>query len=97
MLMLHIATARNIIEKKPIAFTGNLNFFDNGTTYLEHDPESVRFVGKPSKEIDENWDNLLQSKRDRIRITSLCESNVHRSIFLPVRIRSSVQLGSIGS
>jgi hypothetical protein len=34
---------------------------ENGTTYLEREPGSKLYAGKPTDEIDENWSNLLQS------------------------------------
>jgi hypothetical protein len=42
-------------------FTGNINFMENGTTYLEREPGSKIYAGPPTDEIDENWGKLLQS------------------------------------
>jgi hypothetical protein len=34
---------------------------ENGTTYLEQEPGSKLYAGKPTDEIEENWSDLLQS------------------------------------
>jgi hypothetical protein len=62
-----LGTATHIIGLEKFRFTGNINFRlkENGTayeSYLMHEPGTKRYVGKPSKEIDANWQELIRDR-----------------------------------
>jgi len=56
-----LSTAKSEVSFRQVTFTGNINFFDNGTTYLEREIGSKIYAGKPTDEIDRNWRDLLHS------------------------------------
>ncbi|RDW64616.1 hypothetical protein BP6252_10267 [Coleophoma cylindrospora] len=57
-----MSSAKSKISFRQVPFTGNINFFENGSTYLERDPGSKLYAGTPTDEIDENWRYLVQNR-----------------------------------
>ncbi|KAH7336736.1 hypothetical protein BKA65DRAFT_479611 [Rhexocercosporidium sp. MPI-PUGE-AT-0058] len=56
LLWLFVATPHVALEE--VVFTGGVEVAADGTMFLNHSGEARRYVGEPSREIDENWDNL---------------------------------------
>ncbi|KAF3405169.1 hypothetical protein DPV78_003205 [Talaromyces pinophilus] len=51
--------AINEIEIEEVRFWGGIKADENGTFYMHFNPdEKVRYVGKPTREMDEAWDRL---------------------------------------
>lgn len=51
-----------IIETEEVQFTGGIKVDQNGSFYMHFNPqENARYVGKPTKEMDEAWDRLTGS------------------------------------
>lgn len=49
----------NEIEIEEVRFWGGIKADGNGTFYMNFNPdEKVRYVGKPTREMDEAWDRL---------------------------------------
>lgn len=51
------APAKSQIKEEVVVFKGGFRIHDNGTMYVPH-PDMIKYVGEPSKEIDENWETL---------------------------------------
>jgi hypothetical protein len=62
-----LGTATHIIGLEEVEFTGNIRFRanENGTgleSYLPHDAGLKQYAGKPSLEIDANWQELINDR-----------------------------------
>jgi hypothetical protein len=51
--------AWNSIDLQQVRFTGGVSVTENGTLYRLIDPRLSQYVGEPSSEIDEAWDDLV--------------------------------------
>ncbi|KAH8805165.1 hypothetical protein F5884DRAFT_859778 [Xylogone sp. PMI_703] len=51
--------SREAIHIKEVQFTGGLRYDPNGTLYATSNPEEPVYVGPPSKELDDAWEDLV--------------------------------------
>lgn len=53
-----IASALHLISVEQVMFTGSPDFDDEGREHVPDEP--VRYVGKPTDEVDAAWDKLTE-------------------------------------
>ena len=53
-------SARATIKTEERTFTGGFHFDDGGNMVMNHHPEEIKYVGRPSPEIDHAWKQLLE-------------------------------------
>lgn len=55
-----VEPARSSIELSKIKFKGGFRYNETSQTYYrEHDPAEPQYIGPPSPEIDQAWEELL--------------------------------------
>ena len=57
-LRLHIGASHSRLETHQVRFTGSPGFRDDGTEYMPHREDQPVYVGPPSEEVDEAWNQL---------------------------------------
>ena len=57
-----LVPAKSQIQMHKVKYRGTPIFGDNGEEYVKYLPGEVKYVGEPSDEIDEAWNELTKSK-----------------------------------
>ncbi|KAH8816706.1 hypothetical protein F5884DRAFT_777023 [Xylogone sp. PMI_703] len=47
------------VEYIPVRFSGAAGFYDNGTAYVIKEKDELQYVGDPSPEMDQAWEELI--------------------------------------
>ena len=58
-----------------VVFTGSLKLHDNGSWYRDTEPGKPQYVGLPSKEIDDAWNELLSGMQPLLSM----QKNAHHT------------------
>ncbi|KAF2722586.1 hypothetical protein K431DRAFT_41535, partial [Polychaeton citri CBS 116435] len=56
------APSRTLVEYEKVKFTGTARFTDDGTAYRTRTPNETQYFGKPSRELDQAWDDLIGNR-----------------------------------
>ncbi|PMD46157.1 hypothetical protein L207DRAFT_377570, partial [Hyaloscypha variabilis F] len=51
--------ANGALGMKKVKFISDIHIDPNGTVYLSQDPDGPHYVGPPSPDIDQAWDDML--------------------------------------
>jgi hypothetical protein len=62
-LKYNVEPVKSELEILRYKFGGDLDWDENGTLYRPDTPGAIRYVGKPSPEIDAAWKHLIPGKR----------------------------------
>lgn len=59
-MLIHLAAARHQISIQHVRFDGSPSFTEEGEEYVPEHPGKPRYVGEPSDEVDEAWNQITK-------------------------------------